>query len=88
MNSSQIKSLHWTEAEGAQVAQTPFGTYRFFEQFSPVAGRAIPVMIFACCDESNWHLSREPGLTFEAARKIAQDDFNARVLVCFDSAKP
>ena len=85
---TKIKALHWAEAEGAQVAKTPFGEYRFFEQFSPVAGRSIPVIVFACCEESNWHLTRAPEMTFEAASKISQDDFNARVLACLESEKP
>jgi hypothetical protein len=81
---TKIKALHWTMADSAQVARTPFGEYRFFEQFSPVAGKPIPVIVFSCCEESNWHLTRAPELTFDTAIKIAQDDFNARVLACVE----
>jgi hypothetical protein len=80
----KIKALHWTAAEGTQVARTPFGEYRFFKEFSPVARRPMPVITFVCCEESNCHLTRVPELTFEAASKIAQDDFNARVMACLE----
>lgn len=81
--SPKPKALSWKSSEGERVASTPFGTYRFFEEFSPVAGTR-PVIVFACCDESTFHLSRDHGLTFDIASQIAQADFNARVLACLD----
>lgn len=79
---SNVKVLSWEACECEQVAQTPFGAYRFFEKFSPAAGRAVPVVVFSCCDETALHLVRKDDLTFDEARNIAQADFEERVRAC------
>lgn len=80
MTIEKVKALNWERREGELVATTPFGTYRFFERHS--LGQLIPVIAFGCCDESSWDLSRAHDLTFEVASRLAQDDFNKKVLAC------
>ena len=77
-----IKTLNWKETSGEQVAETPFGDYRFFQRFSVVANEVGPVLAFACCEESVWDLNNDAGLTFDLAQQLAQADFNAKVQAC------